>query len=660
MNSVNSTNNVPNKKNVLPDLKMPGVFYPFLLIIVILIIGVFMIMYDFKLPSGGPSTLSNSQSEIASNSLLILFIILIIVGVSIMFLDNLKSFKDFLIQTSGVGYTIVYTIVLILFFRLMPSNIMDNYAFIILPITLLLTMFVFIKGASTNYVSEFNINYERMKSIILFFCFITTVIVYYNIDPGGYISKYFGSSLLFTILLSVFAFLYMIILLTLPKKDGHPISGAKSDNFLSNFGNFSVYGSILFMVFLAIMAFLISTYPGGFMNDATKSTSVIILLLILCILWIILLGVFVFPEISDSGIEIERTNIFKRAMLFLFGFVISGLLIFWIVDGIQNAQGTSGITSFILNAIIVLLVLAFIYRTMVVKLPQGNSKKDAFFDLIINLIFYIPCAFSGIFDKGFHFSKTEYNSSAPGSIVMLIVAILLYVIYFGSPNLLKRFYLQGGELLVNKPVDTDTQYSLGTYQELHGSDSFDYQYAISSWIFIDSAAPNTNAAYSKYTSLLNFGGKPNVLYNGSTNSLMITVQQKDLEKTTKNKLIDFDENGNRIIYIKHNILLQKWNNIIINYSGGILDIFLNGELVKSNIGVVPYYTLDNLTIGEDGGIKGGICNVVYFNKALSSTNIYILYNMIKNKPLPIIYDSNITITKKNMETLSNSFNNVSF
>ena len=659
MNSVNSTNNVPNKKNVLSDLKMPGVFYPFLLIIVILIIGVFMIMYDFKLPSGGPSTLSNSQSEIASNSLLILFIILIIVGVSIMFLDNLKSFKDFLIQTSGVGYTIVYTIVLILFFRLMPSNIMDNYAFIILPITLLLTMFVFIKGASTNYVSEFNINYERMKSIILFFCFITTVIVYYNIDPGGYISKYFGSSLLFTILLSVFAFLYMIILLTLPKKDGRPISGAKSDNFLSNFGNFSVYGSILFMVFLAIMAFLISTYPGGFMNDA-KSTSVIILLLILCILWIILLGVFVFPEISDSGIEIERTNIFKRAMLFLFGFVISGLLIFWIVDGIQNAQGTSGITSFILNAIIVLLVLAFIYRTMVVKLPQGNSKKDAFFDLIINLIFYIPCAFSGIFDKGFHFSKTEYNSSAPGSIVMLIVAILLYVIYFGSPNLLKRFYLQGGELLVNKPVDTDTQYSLGTYQELHGSDSFDYQYAISSWIFIDSAAPNTNAAYSKYTSLLNFGGKPNVLYNGSTNSLMITVQQKDLEKTTKNKLIDFDENGNRIIYIKHNVLLQKWNNIIINYSGGVLDIFLNGELVKSNIGVVPYYTLDNLTIGEDGGIKGGICNVVYFNKALSSTNIYILYNMIKNKPLPIIYDSNITITKKNMKTLSNSFNNVSF
>jgi hypothetical protein len=239
---------------------------------------------------------------------------------------------------------------------------------------------------------------------------------------------------------------------------------------------------------------------------------------------------------------------------------------------------------------------------------------------------------------------------------MLVIVILLYVVYFSTPYLFNLIYLQGGKSLVNKPVDTNTKYSLGTYEELNDSDTFDYQYAISSWIFIDSATPNTNSSYSQYTSLLNFGGKPNVLYNGSTNSLMVTMQQKDLKKTTKNKLTDFDEDGNRIIFIKHNVLLQKWNNIIINYSGGVLDIFLNGELVKSSIGVVPYYTLDNLTIGEDNGIKGGICNVVYFNRALTGTNIYILYNMIKNKTLPVTNNSNVTITKKNMGTLSNSFN----
>jgi hypothetical protein len=658
MNSDNSNNN-SDKKNVLPDLKVPGVFYPFIMMIVVLVIGIFMIMFNVTLPSGGPSTMSDSKTETSSNVLLILFILMIIVGLCIMFLDNLKSLKDFFIQTSGVGYTILYTIFLILFFRLMPSNIIDNYAFIILPITLISTIYVFNNGIKPNYVEEYNINYERMKSIILFFCFITTVIVYYNIDPGGYISKYFGSSLLFTIILSVFAFLYMAVVLTLPKKDGSPsspITGAKSDNFFSNFSSFSVYGSISFIVFLTIITFLISTYPGGFMNDKSKSASVIILLLVLCILWVTLLGGFLLPEISDKTIEIERTNLFKRALLFLFGLVISGLLIFWIVNGIQNASGTSGMTSFILNSIIVVLVLAFIYRTMIVKLPEGNSKKDAFFEMIINLIFYIPCLFSNVFDKGFNFGKTEYNLSTPGSIIMLVIVILLYVVYFSTPYLFNLIYLQGGKSLVNKPVDTNTKYSLGTYEELNDSDTFDYQYAISSWIFIDSATPNTNSSYSQYTSLLNFGGKPNVLYNGSTNSLMVTMQQKDLKKTTKNKLTDFDEDGNRIIFIKHNVLLQKWNNIIINYSGGVLDIFLNGELVKSSIGVVPYYTLDNLTIGEDNGIKGGICNVVYFNRALTGTNIYILYNMIKNKTLPVTNNSNVTITKKNMGTLSNSFN----
>jgi hypothetical protein len=204
-------------------------------------------------------------------------------------------------------------------------------------------------------------------------------------------------------------------------------------------------------------------------------------------------------------------------------------------------------------------------------------------------------------------------------------------------------------------VSTDTIYSLGTYKDLNGSDTFDYQYAISSWIFLDSAAPNMNPSYSKYTSLLNFGEKPNILYNGSTNTLMITMQQKDLEKTTGNKLIDFTESGNRIIYKNHGMLLQKWNNIIINYNGGVLDIFLNGELVKSEIGVVPYYTLDNLTIGQENGIKGGICSVVYFKRALTNSNIYFLYNMIKDKKVPVVNDSNVTITHKDITTTTQSF-----
>jgi hypothetical protein len=129
---------------------------------------------------------------------------------------------------------------------------------------------------------------------------------------------------------------------------------------------------------------------------------------------------------------------------------------------------------------------------------------------------------------------------------------------------------------------------------------------------------------------------------------MITMEQKDLNNVTKNKLIDFDDQGNRIIYINNNVLLQKWNNLIINYNGGTLDIFLNGELVKSSIEVVPYYTIDSLIIGENNGIKGGICNVIYFRNSISSQNIYYLYNTVKSKNPPTLNESNETILVKNI------------
>jgi hypothetical protein len=74
-----------------------------------------------------------------------------------------------------------------------------------------------------------------------------------------------------------------------------------------------------------------------------------------------------------------------------------------------------------------------------------------------------------------------------------------------------------------------------------------------------------------------------------------------------------------------------------------MDVFLNGELVSSAKNIIPYSTLDNLTIGEDNGIKGGICNVIYYNKALDSMSIKGLYNQSKNNSPPVLRENNETI-----------------
>ena len=69
-------------------------------------------------------------------------------------------------------------------------------------------------------------------------------------------------------------------------------------------------------------------------------------------------------------------------------------------------------------------------------------------------------------------------------------------------------------------------------------------------------------------------------------------------------------------------------------------------------------TYDNLTIGEDDGIKGGICNVIYFKRALNSSNIFYLYNMAKGRNPPVLNESNTTITKENINEINSSANTI--
>jgi gas vesicle protein len=177
---------------------------------------------------------------------------------------------------------------------------------------------------------------------------------------------------------------------------------------------------------------------------------------------------------------------------------------------------------------------------------------------------------------------------------------------------------------------------------------------------------------------LSYGDNPCVKYHGPSNSIIITVKQKTadanivdsiqkLETNISKENIDQwnkiqnkikssiemikalpigneqDENGNRLIYKRLDILLQKWNNIVLNYSGGTLDVFYNGELVKSSIEVVPKLSYDMLTVGTENGISGNIANLMYFNHPLNYLTVNRLYTMLKDKNPPTISTINQTL-----------------
>lgn len=641
---MNTNNESISKENEILKMKLPNIAVPIAIFVIFLVIMTIVLLFSRGKIIKSPTVTEKTALQITYEVFLIIFILIILFGLIFMLLPNSSSIKDFISQTKSTMLLIVYTISLIILFISLPSDILNKYGSLIGPISIIISIIVFY-FTFKNPISkalDYNVTYDRITTIIMFFCMLTLFILYYNVDPGNYIKNYMGYSMLLTILLSTFIFLYLIILLTVP--DTLTVSSSSSSLF-DIFSKFSIYGSISFVIFLVLLIIGIYTYPGGFLNDKYTSTLIIILSLIICIVWVSALIINLFPEVKTGNIFASSNanlNIFKKSLLVLFGFIISGIFIAWLAYSIQNLSGTSGILSFILTLLLIIVIGALVYNLFSAEYPLGNSKKSNLLSLLSNSLFYIPCIVSNLSTSFMSYFGKPDTSKTLGSVLLLVTAIILLFLYIKSPSVQDKLLLQGGKLLLNQPIYTDKQYSLASYEMLNNSDKFNYQYSISFWTFFDANPPNTNLAANKFTSILNYGNKPNILYRSSTNTLMITMEQKGLN-SENNKLIDFDENGNRIILKTDKILLQKWNNIVINYSGGTLDIFLNNELIKSAIEVVPYMTLDTLTIGENNGYIGGMCNLIYFNKPLTSTNMFYLYNTAKYLDPPVFGDSNNSI-----------------
>jgi hypothetical protein len=177
--------------------------------------------------------------------------------------------------------------------------------------------------------------------------------------------------------------------------------------------------------------------------------------------------------------------------------------------------------------------------------------------------------------------------------------------------------------LLQGPIYTDARKTLGTFEQLKTGDDYNYKYTLSSWFFIHNQPPNFRFQTNNFASLLNYGNKPNILYNLKTQVLQIKVKTNT---------------GEKIVYESKDFPLQRWNNIVINYDYGTLDIFINAKLVASIPSIIPDMKFANVIAGEDNGISGGICNVVYYSGNLSKDRIEFYYKLLKAQRFPVFAD----------------------
>lgn len=395
---------------------------------------------------------------------------------------------------------------------------------------------------------------------------------------------------------------------------------------------------ILLVLFFITLTILYIVNPNDIFSNYFGSIILISIFLGTIIISMLTFYNYVYHHLDKQTSNEKHTTpmnyFYKSLIFFLFG-GIAALAIYFLVYLVSPMPTSNSTFNFFVNLILSVFIF-FIILALIFKIFNFNTFS------IIGVFKFAYSQLKSLLITIFYLLQKGFSSSTISSIYILLIVMLGLFLYFKMPSISQKINLQGGKQLINRPISTTNQNIIASYNDLNGSDNFDYQYAISFWVYVNSYPPNTNFSYESYVSLLNYGNKPNVLFNVSTNSLMITMPASN---DGTNNTFDVDANGNRIIYIKKNFLLQKWNNIIINYSGGTLDIFLNGELVKSTIGIIPYMSLDNLSVGSDQGIGGGICNLVYYKHALNSSNIYYIYNMVKDKAPPLLDSSLVTEVK---------------
>ena len=180
-------------------------------------------------------------------------------------------------------------------------------------------------------------------------------------------------------------------------------------------------------------------------------------------------------------------------------------------------------------------------------------------------------------------------------------------------------YLHEGHLLVadSKYLNVETKIDL-QHNFSNSTKNYNYDYSISLWVFLHSNNQKWKVK-NKWKNILNYDKRPHVVYNIQTNTLEIRVKTGI-------------ESKERVIFKKKHFPLQKWHNIVINYNGGVVDVFLNSKLIATDSQVLPMMKHSNIILGESGGVQGGITNVIYFPAHMSRTRIETNYRLLRENP----------------------------
>jgi hypothetical protein len=275
-------------------------------------------------------------------------------------------------------------------------------------------------------------------------------------------------------------------------------------------------------------------------------------------------------------------------------------------------------TSFTIIFFLMLIVaLAIVYKVFYNYTFKMGGQTGLFF----NIIFYIPCLLLDFLS----YLSTEFKQTPFTVYVLVLIEIALFLAYIYLPQIIKSLMntavRKDGKVVLEEPLILRRKEHLMSYSSISDSKADELvnrKFAISMWVYVVPVASNTYP-YNSDATIFEFGNyNPRLVYNGSTNKF------KAFFNSDASKAKEFPMD------------LQAWNHVVFNYAKSSVDLFVNGQLMTTLNERNDNLSFDDvITIGQDNGLSGGICNIIYFKSPLFQYEIQNMYNLNKNKDPPI-------------------------
>jgi len=348
------------------------------------------------------------------------------------------------------------------------------------------------------------------------------------------------------------------------------------------------------------------------------------------VLLILIPSIFAF-YISGPLIASENgSGMAKLGLIGLLLLIFSAVIYFYINMNSSSLGAMSYLIVFCL-LLITIVGLAMLFYMV------GNYLKSftGIPGFVVYFIFYIPCL---LIDFAKYILK-EFSMTSQLIYVLFFIEIALILLYNYLPKLVDYIDKKDGVVLLQDGVFLDKATVIGTSKVLEIPESklendnypivYEKNYSFSMWIYLKNQ-PSNFSSYSQETTIFDCGGgKPKITYYNNIK-----------DEVHKNKyIIYFTDRNYSVLAYEITLPIQKWNNFVFNYSSSKVNLFVNGELVKSfqftnnNPKIVA---TDNITVGSDKGLDGAICNVRYYPYNLSISHITSSYNLLMYKNPPVI------------------------